>query len=132
MPAYDCHICKKIFKTTQHLNQHKNKKKPCTLINQDLNEFVSLPVSKGKSNSFDNLTVIDIMTFVKTSESIQNLINDSKLIQEYKRRIIILTKENESLNTQLKNIQQIIYLTSIKNSQLTVTDTDITNDKFNL
>lgn len=42
---FTCDICNKCFNTTQHLNQHKSKKKPCTpppaKINTSQNEIIS-------------------------------------------------------------------------------------------
>jgi hypothetical protein len=40
MTIYICDVCLKCFKTTQHLNQHKNKKKKCGPITFNTNEVI--------------------------------------------------------------------------------------------
>lgn len=101
---YSCTECGKMFKTTQHLTQHKNRKKMCTLINKHLSETVTLP----RKTTSDNLQVTDVVNFIKTAEDIQNLLNEKKLIEEYKNTILTLKEENEALKEQLKSIQEII------------------------
>ena len=101
---YVCEICKKEFKTTQHLNQHKNRKKMCTLSNKHLNEVVTLP-TKTASN---DLNITEIMSFIKTAEGIQSLLNDKKLIDDYKNTIYELEQENNKLKEQLTLIQKVI------------------------
>jgi|Laugresu1bdmlbdd_1035124.scaffolds.fasta_scaffold29957_1 hypothetical protein len=103
---YQCTDCGKMFKTTQHLTQHKNRKKTCTLSNKHFSETVTFP----RKTTSDNLQVTDIVNFIKTTEEIQNLLNDKKMIEEYKNTILILKEENESLKEQLKSIQQIVHL----------------------
>ena len=126
MSMYMCDICKKEFKTTQHLNQHKNRKKICTLSNKHLNEVVTLPTKTAS----DDLNITEIMSFIKTAEGIQTLINDKKIIEDYKNTITNLKKENEALKAQIKNIQQIIQSSFTKNSEPTIADIN-NNDNNN-
>ena len=104
LSMYPCTDCGKMFKTTQHLTQHKNRKKLCTLSNKQSSEIVILP----RKTTSDNLQVTDVVNFIKTAEDIQNLLNEKKIIEEYKNTILTLKEENEDLKEQLKSIQQII------------------------
>jgi hypothetical protein len=113
MSMYPCDICKKEFKTNQHLMQHKHRKKMCTLSNLHLNKIVTLPTKTPSSD----LKFTDIINFIKTAEDIQNLVNDKQLIEEYKNTILTLTKENDALKEQIKTIQQIIQPVFMKNSE---------------
>jgi tRNA U34 5-methylaminomethyl-2-thiouridine-forming methyltransferase MnmC len=122
---YPCDICKKEFKTNQHLTQHKQRKKMCTLSNLHLNAIVTLPTKTSSSD----LKITDILNFIKTAEDIQNLINDKKLIEEYKNTIAALTKENNALKEQIKTIQQIIQPKSLKKSEQVVSS--VINDNEN-
>jgi cell division protein FtsB len=81
-----------------------------------------------KTSSSD-LKIADIFNFIKTAEDIQNLINDKKLIEEYKNTIAALTKENNALKEQIKTIQQIIQPKSLKKSEQVVSS--VINDNEN-
>jgi deoxyhypusine synthase len=98
--------------------QHKKRKKMCTLSNLHLNKIVTLPTKTSSSD----LKITDILNFIKTAEDIQNLINDKKLIEEYKNTIINLTNENDALKEQMKTIQQIIQPISMKKSEQVISD----------
>lgn len=104
MSVYRCDICKKEFKTNQHLNQHKNKKKVCTLSNLHLNANVILPTKTDTSK----LDLLNIMKFLQTAEDIQKLLDDKKIIEEHKNKINELEKENNKLKEQLTLIQKVI------------------------
>ena len=129
MTMYPCHICKKEFKTTQHLEQHKNRKKMCTLSNLHLNKIVSLP----NKTASDDLNIAEIMSFIKTAEGIQSLLNDKKIIEDYKNIISNLTEENTMLKNQLHLINKVIKNSTetavvIKNKKKTEKKTD--NDEL--
>ena len=76
----------------------------CTLINPHLSTIVSLPTKKTSND----LTFADIFRFIKTAEDIQNLLNDKKLIEEYKATIVRLEEEKSILASQLNKIKNAI------------------------
>lgn len=107
MSMYSCEICKKEFKTTQHLNQHKNKKKTCVNnTNNSLNSTDNLGL--GGINIKTNLTVVDVVNFIKTYKNIVEFVEDSKKISEYKNIILELKKQNLQLKQQLSAIEKVI------------------------
>lgn len=53
MTLYICEICLKTFKTNQHLNQHKNRKKKCKGCFENLNNFI-IPITNTNTNSIVN------------------------------------------------------------------------------
>jgi hypothetical protein len=97
---YPCDMCKKEFKTTQHLNQHKNKKKACSLDNQLTK---AIPLLKN-----DELSSNDIMKFISTYNTFQELIKDKEMLAEYKEKLIQLQNENNILKQQIKLINNVI------------------------
>ena len=100
---YSCDICKKEFKTTQHLNQHKNKKKACSLNSSGDQLTKVIPPLKNNELSSD-----DIMKFISTYKTFQDLIKDKEMLAEYKEKLIALQNENNMLKEQIKLINNII------------------------
>jgi hypothetical protein len=115
MVMFICDICKKEFKTNQHLHQHKNRKKACVNDNADSNitninnenktindyNINSLILEHDKTTMSSDMTMNDILSFLKTYKSIQDLIKDKKEINE-------LREENEKFKKQLEIINNII------------------------
>ena len=113
MVMFICDICKKEFKTNQHLHQHKNRKKACVNdnagsniknVNNDnindcnINNFI---LHDDKMSMSSDMTMNDILSFLKTYKSIQDLIKDKNEINE-------LREENEKFRKQLEVINNII------------------------
>jgi hypothetical protein len=115
MVMFICDICKKEFKTNQHLHQHKNRKKACVNDNADSNiantnnenknindyNINNLILEDDKMSMSSDMTINDILTFLKTYKSIQDLIKDKNEINE-------LREENEKFRKQLEVINNII------------------------
>ena len=110
MAMYPCHICKKEFKTTQHLEQHKNRKKLCILSSKNvhLNSIVTLPTETNTDVLVSKLKVTDIIQFIKTAEDIEKLIKEQEMLTFYKNKIINLEQENAKLKKQLSVIKDVI------------------------
>lgn len=110
MAMYPCHICKKEFKTTQHLEQHKNRKKLCSLSlkNTHLNGIVTLTTETNTDVLVSKLKVTDIIQFIKTAEDIEKLIKEQEMLTFYKNKIINLEQENAKLKKQLSVIKDVI------------------------
>ena len=116
---YSCANCKRQFKTNQHLEQHKNRKKSCAMVitNEHLNEVVVLPKETTTNISLYDIKLTDILNFVKTAQSIQELMKDKELIEEYKLKITQLENEKKDIQDQLDTIKTIINNTKTNNQQ---------------
>jgi hypothetical protein len=79
-----CNKCEKIFKTNQHLTQHKNRKKPCQNINHNDNT--------SSINNQNNQNILEIM---KTQQN-------------------ILIQENAVLKNNIKDFEQQLLNISFK------------------
>jgi len=115
MVMFICDICKKEFKTNQHLHQHKNRKKACVNDNADSNitninnenktindyNINNLILEHDKTTMSSDMTMNDILSFFKTYKSIQDLIKDKNEINE-------LREENKKFKKQLEIINNII------------------------
>ena len=112
MSMYTCVTCKKEFKTTQHLEQHKNRKKICIVMPDSINASLTDTIPLLKNN---DLSSNDIMKFISTYNTFQDLIKDKELVEEYKKTIMQLKKENTMLKHQLHLINKVI-----KNSTETI------------
>lgn len=66
MTIHMCEVCFKTFKTSQHLNQHKNRKKKCKGCLENLNNYF-IPSSQPSSPLFENnvLSTPNIAEFPK-------------------------------------------------------------------
>ena len=108
MSKYVCEICKKEFKTTQHLNQHKNKKKICVMniVNHHLDEIVVLPNEDSTNKPTFDLKLSEILEIVK-------------LTNQYKNKIKELELDKQKLQEQLDIIKKIITPTEKKNETKT-------------
>jgi len=119
MTVYKCDVCEKTFKTTQHLDQHKKKKKSC--IKQDSNSVIlmnSPPITHPFTSQFtteivsinndikqinsENLYNLDMLKFV---EAYQHL---GESVIEYKMQISKLTEENRILKHKLEVINKVL------------------------
>lgn len=104
---YSCNICKKQFKTNQHLNQHKNRKKSCvmTITNHHLDETVLLPKKtftndvKDINSSLFDLKLFDILEMVKCTK-------------QYKNKIQELELDKKNLQEQIDIIKKVISTTT--------------------
>lgn len=108
MVFFNCDICGKTFKTNQHLTQHKNKKKSCTnnkKIDENINNIINQNIN---GNNINQITINDILMFLKTYNSIQELMNDKELVNKYKTEIDELKNENIKLREQLDIINKVI------------------------
>lgn len=124
MSMYSCEICKKEFKTTQHLNQHKNRKKTCVNnTNNSLNSTDNLGL--GGINIKTNLTVVDVVNFIKTYKNIVEFVEDSKKISEYKNIILELKKQNLQLKQQLSAIEKVIQPKNVTVKKHSLSDLEI-------
>lgn len=109
MVFFNCDICNKSFKTNQHLTQHKNKKKSCINNNKKCDETLTDIINKKTScNEKNNLTINDVLTFLKTYNTIHELIDDKNSIIAYKNEINELKEENIKLREQLEIINKLI------------------------
>lgn len=131
MLMHSCNICNKQFKTTQHLNQHKNRKKSCVpnvdnasnnssvssvssiflkkIMSPSLHNYSDKQINNGSSEKTDfELTLDNILNFVKTAQEIQKLLQDKEQIDEYKNQIIQLQNENLQLKNKLGLVNRII------------------------
>lgn len=120
MVMFICDICGKQFKTTQHLNQHKNRKKTCVNVNAGSSNNVILEEgnkSINKYNSIDelilyedksNMTYNDVIVFLNTYKNIQEFIKDREFILKNKNEIINLREENAKFKKQLEIINNTI------------------------
>jgi hypothetical protein len=107
---YPCNICNKEFKTLQHLEQHKNKKKPCSPIDTSSGSSNSSTSSNSSLISFNDKIFEennDIINFVKMYSNINNFIKDKNLIDTYKQQIVVLQEENKKLKYQINLINKI-------------------------
>jgi hypothetical protein len=100
---YQCNVCQKKFKTTQHLEQHINKKKPCSSSDSS-----SVSSNSSTSNSsISNLSNDEMINFIQMYSNIQSLMKEKKLIDEYKQQILTLQEENNKLKYQISLINKI-------------------------
>lgn len=110
---YQCNICQKKFKTTQHLEQHMNKKKPCSSsdsssVSSNSSTTNSSTTNSSTTNSFtSNLSNDEMINFIQMYSNIQSLMKEKKLIDEYKQQILILQEENNKLKYQISLINKI-------------------------
>ena len=105
---YQCNICQKKFKTTQHLEQHMNKKKPCSSSDSSSVSSNSSTSNSSTSNSFtSNLSNDEMIKFIQMYSNIQSLMKEKKLIDEYKQQILTLQEENNKLKYQISLINKI-------------------------
>jgi hypothetical protein len=100
MTQFLCLTCKKSFNTAQHLNQHNNRKKQCMFINEQTNV--------ANINILPNLSTTDVINFIKTYNTLEELIDDRAKIWDYKNEITRLTNENSKLKFQLEKIHKVI------------------------
>lgn len=120
MVMFICDICKKEFKTNQHLNQHKNRKKACVndnacsniiMLDDDKNingcNINDLILDDDKMTMSYDMKPNDILSFLKTYKSIQDLIKDKNELNELKKEKEKLREENEKFKKQLEVINNI-------------------------
>jgi hypothetical protein len=90
-----CNKCEKIFKTNQHLTQHKNRKKPCQNINHNDNA--------SSINSQNNQNILEIM---KTQQNI--LIQENAVlknnIKDFEQRLLNISFKQELSQKFIKYI----------------------------
>jgi len=122
MVMFICDTCKKEFKTNQHLHQHKNRKKACVNDNADSNitninnenktindyNINNLILEDDKTTMSYDMTPNDIVSFLKTYKSIQDLIKDKNEINELRKENEKFREENEKFKKQLEIINNII------------------------
>ena len=124
MPSkFTCEICLKPFKTTQHLNQHKNRKKKCQPCNKPepiinlnlLNTIIETSSSSNDSTLGHSIStnISDITSSILTSNtntnnnsivSIQTLI---ELIVKYKTAVEEIKQLENICNSMKINIQKL-------------------------
>ena len=127
MAMYICKKCGKEFKTTQHLNQHINRKKSCVKNNVvSLNSIQGLEddikdtqqiVDGNNDDLFFHNSIIElekninnnnIIKFLKTYNCLIHLMKDKELVIEYKKQIEELQNENTKLKRKLETIYKTI------------------------
>ena len=94
---FQCDICEKIFKTTQHLTQHKNKKKLCTKINETHD--------KSEINNQNVLEILSTQKFL-----IQQNANLQNTVKQLEEEIVILNKKKDITKNFIKYILATDYL----------------------
>lgn len=122
MGYFSCPLCNKQFKTTQHLNQHKNRKKSCSLsiTNTQNSVIVDLPKKElNNNNEIFNLKLNDILEVVKS-------------VEDYKTKIKYLESENNKLKEQLSIIKNVVQNTNSNMCQFKGTQNEINNDNLNI
>lgn len=130
MAMYICSKCGKEFKTTQHLNQHKNRKKTCVPnvgsenssidIDASIDNIVQIPKVLDANSNDDiffqnsinelekNINNNNIIKFLKTYNCLIHLMNDKDLVVEYKKQIQDLQNENTKLKRKIETIYNTI------------------------
>lgn len=107
MSKFTCNNCNKCFKTTQHLNQHKNRKKPCVAVNKDIASssdstvVVSKSGTKNSSSLNSNVTsnLLDSNVIISNKDdSILNQSNGPRYeLDDMMNSIILLNREKQEL-----------------------------------
>jgi hypothetical protein len=125
--VYACDVCLKGFKTNQHLNQHKNKKKkckPCTSGNSN-NISESSSYSESVNNNFPNISQQNS----KISElvDILNLYNGALIEKQY------VEQQLKQLQIQMKCLinENMIIKKNFKNAIKMVSTIQKNIDYFN-
>lgn len=128
MAMYICNKCGKEFKTTQHLNQHLNRKKSCVKSVVSVNPISDLDgnidnivetseIVDGNNDLFFKKSIIEldkninnntIIKFLKTYNCLIHLMKDKELILDYKKQIEELQNENTNLKRKLETIYKTI------------------------
>lgn len=127
---YICNKCGKEFKTTQHLNQHNNRKKSC--VKNDSGSINTVPDLGNIDNIIETHKIVDgninediffhnsiiemekninnnnIIKFLKTYNCLIHLMKDKELVIEYKKQIEDLQNENCKLKRKLETIYKTI------------------------
>jgi hypothetical protein len=135
MSFYSCNICHKFFKTTQHLHQHMNRKKPCSKKDD-------IDTSNEEDSNEDNIISSNneqsISCMVKFIENYKLLLNSYKkyrfIVSEKEKKIKELELENSELKFKVaSNEDYINYLKGIKefDKHLEIEDTHL-NDKMDI
>jgi hypothetical protein len=118
MVMFICDICKKEFKTNQHLHQHKSRKKACVNDNS-VSDMTTVNNENKNINDYNinnlilhddknNMSYNDIITFLITYKNIQAFIKDKNEINELREEKEKLREENEKFKKQLEVINNII------------------------
>lgn len=121
MGYFPCPLCNKQFKTTQHLNQHKNRKKSCSLSITNTQNSIIVDLPKKELNDKSeilNLKLNDILELVKS-------------VQDYKTKIKYLESENNKLKEQLSIIKNVVQNTNDNVYQFKGTQNEINNGNLN-
>lgn len=130
MPSkFTCEVCSKVFKTTQHLNQHKNRKKKCEPCNKPepvfntnlLNTIIENSSTSSGGTTLGNSVATNLSDITSsilslnpnnnTIVSIQTLI---ELIVKYKSAL----DEIKKLETSYESVKNHLQKLQIENSTL--------------
>lgn len=104
MLSHICEICYKTFKTKQHLNQHKNKKRKCKPIIQD-------DVYKNYIDDFNVNTILENLEIVKQREmSSSNKSNNANDNFEHETTPETTTETTPDINNEYDNTNENISL----------------------
>ncbi len=104
MVNFTCTNCLKSFKTTQHLNQHLNRKKPCIKFEKTISDYN--PITSDISIEFnDEQNVSNLVEFVGINKGLLEKIKIlHAIISANKKKI----NELEFENAKLKKITNIV------------------------
>jgi hypothetical protein len=114
--SFKCDICEKVFKTNQHLNQHKNRKKICHKNNQN---------TKPKINDEDILKIINTQNkLIEENSILKNIIKirdeqfkNIKYKQQLTRKFIKYILNNDQVNEDIVNNISLL-ITEAENKEL--------------
>lgn len=146
---FTCETCLKTFKTTQHLNQHKNRKKKCQPCIKDDNISLNITPNITSNNLFDlnqitsgllntntnNNNILSISNLIELIVKLKTSLNENKHLEELvvvlKANIQKLTHENIILKKKMLVVQKFMeditcvsdnedsYISSLSDSEAT-------------
>lgn len=120
--SFKCEICCKVFNTNQHLNQHKNRKKPCQKINEINNNKTNL-------NNEDNLEFINLHNVLieennhlkNTIAELQKDLFNIELKRQLLKDFIKYVVNNDDIDEEiLKNISMLLSNASKQKNKQTI------------
>ena len=114
--SFKCDICEKVFKTNQHLNQHKNRKKICHKNNENtkpkINDEDILKIMNTQNKLLEENTILKDIIKLR-DEQLQNITFKQQLTKKFIKYILINNTLNEDI---VKNISSLI--TEAENKEL--------------
>lgn len=119
MPSkFTCEVCSKIFKTTQHLNQHKNRKKKCQpsskpeqLMNMNLlTTIIETSSSSSSSNGTTNTGIGNLTNISDITSSLLTLnanTSNSDIVYKANQTLIELIIKYKIALDEIKKLENM-------------------------